>query len=60
MVPPLFLNIKEDDLVLDMCAAPGSKTTQILEFLQNNQPHMVTGGVIANELEYKRAWILSH
>ena len=39
-----------------MCAAPGSKTTQILELLGREG----NGGCIANELEYKRAWILSH
>ena len=30
MLPPLYLNINSDDIVLDMCAAPGSKTSQIL------------------------------
>lgn len=33
MLPPLLLEIKSDDLVLDMCASPGSKTSQIVEFL---------------------------
>ena len=27
MIPPLFLGVQKDDLVLDMCAAPGSKTS---------------------------------
>lgn len=30
MLPPLYLDIKSDDVVLDLCAAPGSKTSQIL------------------------------
>lgn len=30
MLPPLYLNIQQDDIVLDMCAAPGSKTSQLL------------------------------
>ena len=30
MLPPLYLDIKSEDIVLDMCAAPGSKTSQIL------------------------------
>lgn len=30
MLPPLFLDIQQDDIVLDMCAAPGSKTSQLL------------------------------
>jgi hypothetical protein len=31
MVPPLALNVQPHHRCLDMCAAPGSKTTQILE-----------------------------
>ena len=38
--------------VLDMCAAPGSKTTQILEFLQNE------GLLVSNEYDKKRSRIL--
>jgi 16S rRNA C967 or C1407 C5-methylase (RsmB/RsmF family) len=30
MLPPLYLQIQPDDVVLDMCAAPGSKTSQML------------------------------
>ena len=33
MVPVFFLEVKSNDKVLDMCAAPGSKTAQILEFM---------------------------
>ncbi len=33
MLPPLFLKICSEDIVLDMCAAPGSKTSQILEMI---------------------------
>ena len=36
MLPPLILNPKEDAHILDMCAAPGSKTTQ-LSALTNNK-----------------------
>lgn len=31
MLPPLFLNVQPDDIILDMCAAPGSKTSQLLQ-----------------------------
>jgi 16S rRNA C967 or C1407 C5-methylase (RsmB/RsmF family) len=31
MVPPLMLGVQPHHLVLDMCAAPGSKTAQIVE-----------------------------
>lgn len=33
MVPPLLLDVRGHHLVLDMCAAPGSKTAQLVERL---------------------------
>ena len=33
MIPPLLLQVKPGHKVLDMCAAPGSKTAQIIEAL---------------------------
>lgn len=30
MIPPLLLDVKKDEKCLDMCAAPGSKTAQLL------------------------------
>jgi len=44
MIPPLVLDPKPGDIVLDMCAAPGSKTTQIAQYMKNE------GTLIANEL----------
>ena len=35
MIPALVLNPQKEDKVLDMCAAPGSKTTQIAALMQN-------------------------
>ncbi|MFW5746616.1 MAG: RsmB/NOP family class I SAM-dependent RNA methyltransferase [Nanoarchaeota archaeon] len=43
MVPPLALDPQPGELILDMCAAPGSKTTQIIQQMNN------TGLVVANE-----------
>eukprot|EP01071_Lankesteria_metandrocarpae_P002536 Lankesteria_metandrocarpae@DN2394_c0_g1_i1.p1 len=46
MLPPIFLDITSDDQrILDMCAAPGSKTSQLLEAL-----HVAAGRieVVAN------------
>ena len=43
MIPPLVLNPKPGENVLDMCAAPGSKTTQIAQYMENK------GIVIAND-----------
>jgi tRNA (cytosine49-C5)-methyltransferase len=48
MVPPLVLQPKPGDLVLDMCAAPGSKTTQMGAMMQNE------GLIIANDLKGQR------
>ncbi|CAG8513683.1 4054_t:CDS:10 [Diversispora eburnea] len=58
MTPPLFLDVKPDHWVLDMCAAPGSKTTQILEAIHINDTH--TGIVIANDADAKRSHMLVH
>ena len=47
MIPPIVLNPKYD-LILDMCAAPGSKTTQIGQYMDNK------GLLIANDLTGNR------
>ncbi len=54
MVPPLVLNPKEGEKVLDLTAAPGSKTTQI-SCLMNNK-----GYIMANELDKIRCERLRH
>lgn len=36
MVPPLLMDIQPHHWVLDMCAAPGSKTAQIIEAVHAN------------------------
>lgn len=48
MIPPIVLDPKPDEIVLDMCAAPGSKTTQIAMMMQNK------GALIANDYKGKR------
>jgi multisite-specific tRNA:(cytosine-C5)-methyltransferase len=35
MIPPLFLDVKPHHIVLDMCAAPGSKTAQLIEAIHS-------------------------
>jgi 16S rRNA (cytosine1407-C5)-methyltransferase len=52
MIPALVLNPTENDIVLDLCAAPGSKTTQLAE-LKNNK-----GTLIANEISADRVKML--
>ncbi|MFT4309771.1 MAG: NOL1/NOP2/sun family putative RNA methylase [Candidatus Woesearchaeota archaeon] len=48
MIPSLILDPKPHDIVLDMAAAPGSKTTQMAMMMDNK------GLIIANELDYSR------
>jgi len=48
MIPPVILAPTSEDKVLDLCAAPGSKTTQIAEYMNNK------GTLVANELQLER------
>jgi len=48
MLPALILNPNKNDFVLDLCAAPGSKTTQLSEIMNNK------GTLIANEIDVRR------
>ena len=43
MIPPVVLNPKKDEIVLDMCASPGSKTSQMAAMMQNK------GIIVAND-----------
>lgn len=62
MIPPLLLDVRPEHLVLDLCAAPGSKTAQLVEQMHKGcEPgEMPTGLVIANDLDQKRAYLLHH
>lgn len=60
MLPPLFLDVQPTDIILDMCAAPGSKTSQLLEMLYGNEKSLKKGCVIANDADYSRAQMLIH
>jgi tRNA (cytosine49-C5)-methyltransferase len=48
MIPPLVLDPKPGELVLDMCAAPGSKTTQMASMMKNE------GLILANDYKGQR------
>ena len=52
MAPAEVLNAEPDDAVLDLCAAPGGKSTQIAARIEN-------GVLVSNEINLKRAQILS-
>ena len=48
MMPPIVLAPEDKDVVLDMCASPGSKTTQIAQYMNNK------GLIIANDCTIER------
>ncbi len=48
MIPPLVLNPLPGEIVLDMCAAPGSKTTQMAAMMKNQ------GLLVANDYKGQR------
>jgi 16S rRNA C967 or C1407 C5-methylase (RsmB/RsmF family) len=73
MIPPVVLDVKPRMTVLDMCAAPGSKTCQLVEVVggfgnrdikndndENNEQRCrePEGYVIANDADAKRAYML--
>lgn len=61
MIPPMLLDVQPHHLVLDMCAAPGSKTAQIIEMMHSNDAHEIpTGAVLANDADHKRCYMLTH
>ncbi|KAJ9113207.1 hypothetical protein QFC22_006046 [Naganishia vaughanmartiniae] len=59
MIPPLLLDIESHHVCLDMCAAPGSKTAQMMEAL-NHHSTVTTGLLIANDADLKRCHMLVH
>jgi len=63
MIPPLLLDVQPHHLVLDMCAAPGSKTAQLLEALHGEHSKggpAPSGAVVANDSNPRRSYMLSH
>lgn len=76
MIPPLVLDVHRGQNILDMCAAPGSKTAQLLEYLKFDihKEQMSTcvkvessskslfddGLVVANDVDNKRCYMLVH
>lgn len=53
MMPIIALNPNSEDIILDCCAAPGSKTTQAAALMQNK------GTIFANDVSIDRISILS-
>lgn len=52
MIPALVLDPQQGDTVLDLCAAPGSKTTQLAELMRDK------GVIIANDVSRDRLYKL--
>ncbi len=52
MIPPIVLEPKPGEKVLDMAAAPGAKATQIAMYMRNE------GYLVANDVRRDRAYIL--
>ncbi|RNF12493.1 tRNA (cytosine34-C5)-methyltransferase [Trypanosoma conorhini] len=57
MLPPVLLQVRPGHRVLDMCAAPGSKTSQMLEALISSAED---GVVVANDINISRLDVLLH
>lgn len=60
MIPPLVLDVQPHHKILDMCAAPGSKTAQLLELLHSKDDPIPSGYVVANDVDNKRCYMLVH
>ena len=54
MVPALVMQPRPGEVILDLCASPGSKTTQISQLMGN------TGLLVANEINPRRMAQLMH
>ena len=57
MIPVKLLDVQAHHLVLDSCASPGSKTSQILEVMLSKS---ASGAVVANDASLQRANLLTH
>ncbi|RZF43293.1 hypothetical protein LSTR_LSTR001554 [Laodelphax striatellus] len=56
----LFKGLLEEALVLDMCAAPGSKTAQLIESMYTKDNSVPSGLIIGNDIDNSRCYMLVH
>lgn len=61
-LPVLALDVKPDDCVLDMCAAPGSKTLALLDRMHTGLAvsEIPSGILVANDTNILRAMTIAH
>uniref|UniRef100_A0A0K8SAG5 tRNA (cytosine(34)-C(5))-methyltransferase n=1 Tax=Lygus hesperus TaxID=30085 RepID=A0A0K8SAG5_LYGHE len=59
MIPPLLLDVQPHHKVIDLCAAPGSKTAQLIETLHGDEA-IPAGFVVANDIDNSRCYMLVH
>ncbi|RUM34253.1 MAG: tRNA methyltransferase [Archaeoglobus sp.] len=52
MIPPTVMNVKRKSRILDIAAAPGAKTTQIAQYVNNDAM------IVANDVKYSRINVL--
>ena len=67
MVPPCLLDVQPGHIVADLCAAPGSKTQQLVEAINpplagaSSAPSRGPRGIVlANDMDYRRCHLLVH
>ena len=63
MIPVNLVPINEDSVILDMCAAPGNKSIQALEIMEECarlKGILPRGVLIANDINAKRAGNMAH
>eukprot|EP01052_Picozoa_sp_SAG31_P033400 SAG31_NODE_3767_length_3902_cov_1.591375_5_plen_83_part_00 len=61
MIPPLVLDVQPGQRVLDLCAAPGSKTAQLITMLSGGEVQPIDRGlIVANDSDTSRCYMLVH
>ena len=58
-IPPLLLDVQPNHYVLDMCASPGSKTSQLIDLLHRDSK-TPSGLIVANDSSNPRCYTMTH
>merc|ERR550532_269877 len=57
-IPPLLLDVQPHHYVLDMCASPGSKTSQLIDLL-HKESRVPSGLIVANDASNPRCYTMT-